>query len=51
MRERPYPTPPAEEPRPSPSDWMSELRHILFDGAGPSESRLEHFLDRLERRA
>lgn len=50
MRERPSRTPPAEQPQPSPSDWMSDLRTILFDGTGPAESRLEHFLDRLERR-
>jgi hypothetical protein len=29
---------------------MAELRHILFDGAGPVEGRLEMLLDRLERR-
>jgi hypothetical protein len=50
MRDHPSRMPPAEEPRPSPSDWMTELRTILLDGAGPGESRLEHFLDRLERR-
>lgn len=50
MREQPFPMPPAEEPRLLPSDWLTELRQILVDGAGPSESRLEQFLDRVERR-
>jgi hypothetical protein len=50
MREHTLPLRPAEETRQRPGEWMSELRHILFDGAGPSESRLEQFLDRLERR-
>jgi hypothetical protein len=50
MREHPFPTRPPEERRPTPSDWLTELRTILFDGSGPAESRLEHFLDRLERR-
>jgi hypothetical protein len=49
MREHTLPLRPTEEPRLRPGDWMTELRHILFDGTGPSESRLEHFLDRLER--
>jgi hypothetical protein len=50
MRDQAFPNLPPEERRPSPSDWLVELRNILFDGSGPSESRLEHFLDRLERR-
>jgi hypothetical protein len=50
MREHTLPQPPADEPRQRSGDWMTELRHILFDGTGPSESRLEKFLDRLERR-
>jgi hypothetical protein len=50
LREHSLPKPSADESRPTPSEWMTELRHILFEGAGPSESRLEIFLDRLERR-
>jgi hypothetical protein len=50
MREHPFPTPPAEAPRTTPADWLNELRHILFEGTGPSESRIESFLDRMERR-
>jgi hypothetical protein len=49
MRESTFPTPPDEDRRLAPSEWIDELRQILFDGAGPSESRLEHFLDRMER--
>jgi hypothetical protein len=50
MREHAFQSPPAQEPRLTPGDWIAELRHILFDGAGPSESRLESLLDRVERR-
>ena len=50
MREHTLPLRPPEEPRLRTLDWMAELRHILFDGTGPSESRLEQFLDRVERR-
>lgn len=50
MREHAFPTPPAEEPRLHPTDWIAEIRHILFDGTGPSESRLESLLDRVEQR-
>jgi hypothetical protein len=51
MRDHPFPTVPPEERRPMPSDWFVELQTILFDGSGPSDGRLERFLDRLERRA
>jgi hypothetical protein len=50
MRDHPFPTPP-DDRRAVPSDWLAELRAILFDGTGPAENRLESFLDRLERRA
>jgi hypothetical protein len=49
MRDHPLPTPP-DTRRATPPEWLSDLRSILFDGTGPSESRLEAFLDRLERR-
>jgi hypothetical protein len=51
MRDHPLPPPPDVLRQPTPADWLIELRSILFDGAGPAETRLETFLDRLERRA
>jgi hypothetical protein len=50
MREQTLPLRPTEEPRLRPGDWLAELRQILFDGAGPAESRIEQLLDRMERR-
>ena len=50
MREHILPLRPSDEQRPRAGDWMAELRHILFEGTGPAESRLEQLLDRLERR-
>jgi hypothetical protein len=50
MRERPAPILPADDRRPGLADWMTELRHILFDGTATSEDRVERLLDRMERR-
>ena len=50
MRDLSLPTPHRDDRRPTPPDWLLELRTILFDGTGTAEGRLETFLDRLERR-
>lgn len=50
MRDHPLPTPPADDRRMTPADWLTELRHILFEGTGPAEARVETLLDRMERR-
>lgn len=50
MRDLPTHGPRAERPLPAQNDWLIELRDILFQGTGPSESRLEAFLDRMENR-
>jgi hypothetical protein len=50
MRDHPLARPPADRPVPARNDWLNELRDILFEGSGTSESRLEAFLDRVESR-
>jgi hypothetical protein len=50
MRELSFDRPRDDRPQPTGHDWLNELRDILFQGTGTSESRLEAFLDRMERR-
>lgn len=50
MREHPFDRPRDDHPRQTGNDWLNELRDILFQGTGTSESRLEAFLDRMESR-
>lgn len=50
MRDTPFAGPRADRPVPARNDWLIELREILFQGTGTSESRLEAFLDRVESR-
>ena len=50
MREHPFDRPRDDRPPQTGHDLLNELRDILFQGPGPSESRLEAFLDRMENR-